>query len=149
MEVNFKIAQTEDVGGIIELCNEVFSEETTLDNALKIFEETKNDPNNLYLIGTINQKIVAHAKITIIHTIYEEMSTYSILNHVCVKPEYRRHNIATKMLNEIENICKSKGCKTMKLWSNNVRIPAHTFYKKYGFVLNDAGFFSMQVRGEE
>lgn len=149
MEVNFKIAKAEDIEGIIQLCNEVFLEDTKLEKALKVFEETKNDPNNIYLIGIINNQIIAHAKITIIHTMYEEMGTYSILNHVCVKPEYRRHNIATMMLNEIENICTNNGCKTMKLWSNNVRVPAHTFYKKYGFILNDAGFFSMRVREKD
>lgn len=70
------------------------------------------------------------------------MNTYAILNHVCVKEEYRRHQIATKMLDEVSKICKEKGVKTLELWSNNVRVPAHGCYKKYGFHLDDAGFFS-------
>lgn len=146
MEVNFRIATIDDVGEIIELCNQVFNEQTPLDFAKRVFEETKNDPNNLYLVGVINKKIVSHAKISIIRTMYEKMNTYAILNHVCVMEEYRRHNIATKMLIEIEHLCKEKGCKTMELWSNNVRIAAHSCYKKYGFHLDDAGFFSKEVK---
>ena len=79
----------------------------------------------------MDNKIIAHTKITIIPTIYEKMNTYAILNHVCVKEEYRRHNIATLMLKEIERICRLKKVKTMELWSNNVRVPAHACYKKY------------------
>ena len=78
---------------------------------------------------------------------YEKMNIYAILNHVCVKPEYRRHNIATKMLEKIEDICSLHNVKTMELWSNNVRVPAHACYKKYGFSLDDAGFFSKPVEG--
>jgi ribosomal protein S18 acetylase RimI-like enzyme len=143
--LEFKIAKKEDVEGIIKLCNECFFEETEVEYAYQVFEKTKNNPNDIYLIGTIDGKIVAHAKITIIETMYKPMMTYSILNHVCVKPEYRRCNIATKMLKEIEKICVEKGCVKMELWSNNVRVPAHACYKKYGFHLDDAGFFSKEI----
>lgn len=145
MNVEFKIAKSDDVKNIIDLCNECFFENTSIEYAKKVFEETKHDPNNIYLIGILDGKVIAHTKITIIRTIYENMNTYAILNHVCVKPEYRRHNIATHMLEEIQKICKEKGCKVMELWSNNVRVPAHACYKKFGFRLDDAGFFSKTI----
>lgn len=148
MEVKFRIANIDDVEEIIKLCNQVFEEQTSFEFAKQVFEETKNDPNNIYLVGIVDGKIVSHAKISIIRTMYEKMNTYAILNHVCVMEEYRRHNIATKMLIEIERICKEKNCKAMELWSNNVRVAAHSCYKKYGFHLDDAGFFSKEVRGE-
>lgn len=145
MEVVFRRATREDVPGIIELCNECFNEETSLEYANKVFEETKNDKNQIYLVGLIDSKIIAHTKITIIPTMYEKMNTYSIINHVCVKEEYRRHNIATLMLDEVTKICKEMNCKAIELWSNNFRQPAHACYKKYGFVVNDAKFFSKEI----
>lgn len=145
MEVVFRRATSEDVPGIIELCNECFNEETSLEYANKVFEETKNDKNQIYLVGLIDGKIIAHTKITIIPTMYEKMNTYSIINHVCVKEEYRRHNIATLMLDEVTKICKEMNCKAIELWSNNFRQPAHACYKKYGFVVNDAKFFSKEI----
>ena len=113
MEVVFRRATSEDVPGIIELCNECFNEETSLEYANKVFEETKNDKNQIYLVGLIDGKIIAHTKITIIPTMYEKMNTYSIINHVCVKEEYRRHNIATLMLDEVTKICKKMNCKAI------------------------------------
>lgn len=147
-EVKFRLANVEDVEGIIKLCNECFNENTSLEYAMRIFQETINDNNQMYLIGVMGDEIVAHAKITIIPTIYEKMNTYSILNHVCVKPEYRRHNIATKMLDICEEISRRRNCVAMELWSNNSRQPAHKCYKNYGFVVNDAKFFSKEIVGE-
>lgn len=145
MNIEFRRATEEDVEGIVALCNECFFEETSLEYAKKSFEETKNDKNQIYLVGIADGKMVAHTKITIIPTMYEKMNTYAILNHVCVKEEYRRHNIATKMLDECTKICKENGCVCIELWSNNSRVPAHACYNKYGFEVNDAKFFSKEI----
>lgn len=145
MDIKFTIATINDVAGIIELTNEVFEENTSIEYATRVFEETKDDLNNIYIIGKVDGKTVAHAKVTIINTIYEKMNTYAILNHVCVKPEYRRHNLATLMLDEITKICKARNVVALKLWSNNVRIAAHACYKNYGFTLDEAGFFSKSI----
>lgn len=145
MEVKFRIATREDVEKIIKLCNECFDESTSIEYALRIWDQTKDDPNQIYLIGIVDNEVIAHTKITVIPTIYEKMNTYSILNHVCVKPEYRRHNIATKMLIECEKISKDRNCVAMELWSNNFRQPAHACYKNYGFIVNDAKFFSKEI----
>lgn len=142
MEVIFRKATLDDVESIVALCNECFEEHTKIPFAKRIFEETMNDENQIYLIGIMDDIVVAHVKITIIPTIYGRMNTYSILNHVCVKPEYRRHSIATRMLKECERISKQRHCVSMELWSNNSRKPAHACYKKYGFIVKDAGFFS-------
>lgn len=141
----FHIATSLDVEDIIKLTNECFFENTDVCKAKEIFLSTSKDPNNIYLVGCVEKEVVAHAKITIIETIYEPMGCYAILNHVCVKPEYRRHNIATQMLDEITKICKEREVLKMELWSNNVRVPAHSCYKKYGFVLEEAGFFSKEI----
>lgn len=143
--VEFRLATENDLEEIINLCNECFFEETSMEYARKIFEESKNDPNSLYVVGIMDGKIVAHTKITIIKTIYEKMNIYAILNHVCVKPEYRRHQIATRMLDEVTKLCLERDVKTIELWSNNVRVPAHACYKNYGFTLDDAGFFSKKI----
>ncbi|MBQ9833939.1 MAG: GNAT family N-acetyltransferase [Bacilli bacterium] len=145
MKAEFRLATIEDIEEIITLCNEVFEENTDVAFAKRVFVE-EADKNQIYLVGLVDGKIVAHTKITIIPTIYQNMNTYAILNHVCVKPEYRRHNIATDMLIECEKICKEKGCVAVELWSKNFRQAAHSCYKKYGFEVVDAAFFSKSLR---
>lgn len=145
MDLFFRIANYDDVEGIVNLCNECFAEKSSVEYAKKVFMETSKDKNQIYVIGLINNEIVAHTKLTIIPTMFEMMNTYAILNHVCVKPKYRRHNIGTKMLIECEKICKDNNCVEMKLWSRNFRQPAHECYKRYGFKVIDAKFFSKKV----
>lgn len=145
MEVTFREARMEDLEGLIGLCNECFSENTSIEYAKEVFLQNQKDPNTIYLIGIMEGKIIAHTRISIVRTMFSDMNTFSILNHVCVKPEYRRHNLATKMLEIVEQICLDQGCKAMKLWSNNIRVPAHKCYKKFGFVLEEAGFFSKKI----
>lgn len=146
VNLSFNVATDEDIRGIIELCNLCFDEDTNMDYANKIWEETKNNPNDIYVVGKLDGKIVAHGKITVIKTIYENMNTYAILNHICVHPECRRNNIATKMLDYISQICKEKNCVCMELWSKNFRTAAHACYQNYGFIKDEAGFFSKDLR---
>ena len=145
MNVEFKIATFEDVEGIIKLCNECFNEDTNLDYAKRLWKENENDANQIYLIGCVDSKIVAHTKITIIPTIYEDMNTYAILNHVCVKPELRREHIGTKLLDECFKIAKQHNCKCVELWSKNFREAAHGLYHSYGFEVMDAKFFTKDI----
>lgn len=145
MNLEFREMKKKDIPKVIALCNEVFKENTSLEYAMKIYKKHRKDPNQIYLVGIVDKKIVAHLKISIIQTIYEKMNTYSILNHVGVKKEYRRHGIATKMLDVAFEISKKHGCKTVELWSNNVRTAAHACYYNYGFKLDDAGFFSKEI----
>ena len=145
MNLEFRIMKKKDIPDVIQLCNEVFKEDTSLDYAMRIYKKYRKDPNQIYIVGLVDGKIVAHCKISIIQTIYEKMNTYAILNHVGVKEEYRRHGIATKMLDVAFKIAKENHCKNVELWSNNVRTAAHACYYKYGFNLDDAGFFSKQI----
>ncbi len=145
MKIKFKIAALSDIPGIVDLCNECFDENTPTEKAIKIFNETMHDPNQIYLIGIMDDKIVAHTRIAIVKTMFDGMDTFAILNHVCVKPDYRHHHIATHMLDAIKTICIQKGCCAIKLWSRNFRVPAHTCYKRFGFIADDATFFSLEI----
>lgn len=145
MDVKFSIMTKDDLVSTIELCNICFNEETDMNKAREIYEINKDDPNQIYLIGKMDDKIIAHMKISVIPTIYGPMSTYAILNHVCVHPDYRRHKIGTHLLDEAMKICKNKNCVCMELWSMNFRIPAHALYKNYGFTVEDAKFFKKVI----
>ena len=46
---------------------------------------------------------------------------------------------------KLRMFAKKKGCVKMELWSNNVRVAAHACYKRFGFTLDDAGFFSKEI----
>ena len=145
MEVKFRIATEQDIADIIALTNECFEENTSLEYAKQAWQETANDPNSIYLNGYAGDRLVAHMRIAIIPTIYQDMNKFAILNHVCVRPDMRRHHLGTQLLDAAFQICKERGVKTVELWSKNFRVPAHAMYHKYGFEVVDAKFFSKDV----
>lgn len=145
MEVTFRPATAADLEDIITLTNLCFDEDTSLEYAKKIWHENTSDPHQIYLNGYLNGELVAHAKITIVPTIYEDMNTFAILNHVCVRPDLRRHHLGTKLLDAIFALCQERDVKTVELWSKNFREAAHAMYKKYGFEVMDAKFFTKDI----
>lgn len=145
MNLEFKLLDENYLEETIKLCDECFNETTSLEYARRVYEENKNDDKQIYLIGLLNGEVVAHTKITVIPTIYEDMNTFAILNHVCVKEKYRRNHIGTKMLDECFKIAKEHNCKCVELWSKNFRVAAHAMYNNYGFEVMDAKFFTKNV----
>lgn len=145
MEIKFRTATLEDVDKIVDLCNDCFGDNTNKKAARAIFEKTKNDPNVIHVIGEIEGVIVAHTRIQIVETMFKGMETFAILNHVCVSGHYRRHNIASKMLEIIKKVCKDKNCISIKLWSMNFREAAHACYQKFGFKKEECGFFQLNL----
>ncbi len=145
MEVTFRPATANDIEDIIALTNQCFDETSSVDYARKIWHENEHDPNQIYLNGYLGDELAAHVKITIIPTIYEDMNTFAILNHVCVKPELRRHHLGTKLLDETFKICAEHNAKQVELWSKNFRVAAHGLYHKYGFEVVDAKFFAKEI----
>lgn len=144
-EVTFRPATAEDLEDIIALTNLCFEEETPLEYAKAAWQEQSGSSHHIYVNGYLGNELVAHAKITIIPTIYKEMGKFAILNHVCVKPNMRRHHLGTKLLDEIFRICEEQGVNTIELWSKNFRTAAHALYKKYGFEVVDAKFFAKDI----
>ena len=53
MSIIFRLATIDDIENIILLCNECFEEKTSLDYALRVFNETKDDKNQIYFPNSI------------------------------------------------------------------------------------------------
>ncbi len=145
MEIKFRMASEEDLEKIINLCNECFEESTSLDYAKNIFQENKVDKNTIQIVAILDNEVIAYVRLAIINTMFEDMGKYAIINHFCVKPEHRRKNIATRMLEGIDKLCAYNGIKSVKLWSKNFRVPAHKCYEKHSFNKIDAAFFEKKV----
>lgn len=149
MKIEFRFAKREDLPDIISITDECFSEYTELSYAQKLWDQFKDDPNQIYINGYLQGQIVAHVKLTIIPTIYQPMETYAMINHLCVKPEARRHHIGTHILEYCKKVALERGCVELSLWSKNFRVPAHALYQKFGFEIVDAKFFTYDLRGEK
>lgn len=145
MSVEYRTMTRDDLAAVVALCNECFNENTPMEYAERMWAESEGDPHQVYVVGILDGQVVAHTLINIIPTIYEEMNTYAILNHVCVKPDCRRSGIGTGLLDYCFAVARDHKCKKVELWSKNFRVAAHGLYRKYGFTVMDAAFFEREV----
>lgn len=143
MEIIFKELELKELEETLNLCNRCFDEQNNYEYAKKLFLEKSE--NDIYINGLYNGKVIAHTKVTIIKTMYQPMKSYAMINHLCVDKEFRRHHIASHLLDVIFKVAKERHCVEVVLWSKNFRTAAHSCYKNYGFKLLEAGFFSKEV----
>ena len=145
MQAIFRPVTIDDIPALVGLTNECFSENTSIEKAEQLFRAQVDDQDSIYLAGFLENQLVAFARIAIVRTPFDGMGTYAILNHVCVKPEFRRHHLGTALLSTAEDLCRDSGCSSIKLWSKNFRVPAHALYQKFGFHIINAKFFEKEL----
>ena len=143
MAIIFRNAVETDVPEIIDLCNESFNENTSVEYAMQAFEQSKNNPCDIYIVGVNeeNGEIVSHVKVTIVTTMFEGMGNFGLCNHVCVKPTYRGQKICASMIDYVRMVCAARYCGSIRLWSSNFREAAHRSYINNGFEPQDVTVF--------
>lgn len=62
---------------------------------------------------------------------FEIHAEWLFIGEIAVIEEYRRKGIGTRMLKEVEEFAKSKGCEKAYLYTTNFQAPE--FYKKCGY----------------
>lgn len=106
--------------------------------------KVNNDTNNIELVADYNNEIVGFLTINLLHDSVKN-TKYCNINYVCVKKEYRNNDIATRMLEEVFNICRNLDIKCIELTSKSSRIEAHGLYEKVGFIKRDTDVFRKEI----
>lgn len=99
-----------------------------------------NTTNNTELVAVIDKDIVGYLTINKLYDSVKNIK-YCYINYVCVKKEYRRYHIATKLLQEVEKICRNENITYIELTSNDKRIEAQYLYQKNGYNKRDTNVF--------
>lgn len=96
--------------------------------------------DNIELVAIDREVVVGYLMINKMHDSIRNIY-YCMLNYVCVSKEYRRMGIATKLFEEVFNICRFENISYIELTSNAARVEAHALYKKLGFIVRDTTVF--------
>lgn len=96
--------------------------------------------DNIELVAIEDEVVVGYLMVNKMHDSIRNIY-YCMLNYVCVSKEYRRMGIATKLFEEVFNICRFENISYIELTSNAARVEAHALYKKLGFIVRDTTVF--------
>ena len=96
--------------------------------------------DNIELVAIDREVVVGYLMVNKMHDSIRNIY-YCMPNYVCVSKEYRRMGIATKLFEEVFNICRFENISYIELTSNAARVEAHALYKKLGFIVRDTTVF--------
>ena len=141
--VNIRRAISDDLYEIQKLNNELFDLEfNNFDSTLiqdwpfskegeqYFFDAIKND---IVLIAYINNEIVGYLAGTLNSQYSYNNNIQAGLDNMCIKNEYRKLGIGSKLLEEFKKICKENGIDEIKVVASYGNTNAINFYKCNGF----------------
>lgn len=134
MEVIIRKFKNEDLESLNILLNEVY----------EVNRRGFTTDSNIELVAVVNNKVLGY---TIVNKLYDVIGNcyYAHINYVCVLKEYRNKGIATKIFDEIFNICKEEDIKYLELTSNSSRKEAHKLYNNLGFDIRETNVFRKEL----
>lgn len=103
------------------------------------------ETNNIEIVAIIDNKVVGFLTLSKLHDSIRNIY-YFYVNYVCVKNEYRRCGIASKLFNYVFKICRNENVAYIELTSNPSRHEAHALYEKIGFTIRSTDVFRKEIK---
>jgi ribosomal protein S18 acetylase RimI-like enzyme len=144
MNINIRVAQSDDWKSIQKLNNEVFQNDKDNDpdmdlncpfteKSIKYYKNLANGTYGHCFIAEINSEAVGYVALSIKYFVHRK-SKYVEVENIGVSPEYRSQGIGEKLMNQAGSWAKEQGAQRLYVeafWGNNQAIK---YYKNNGFV---------------
>ncbi len=144
--VLFRTARREDLKAILELLNDgkVSNIAERVEDPLpRVYDDAfaaiEADPNQLLLVGEVDDRIVASLQLTFIPGIANQGAWRAQVEAVRVVRERRGHKIGEAMMRHVIALARERGCDRVQLTTNKARDDAQRFYRRLGFVASHEG----------
>lgn len=104
------------------------------------FDAIAADPAHRLIVAERDGKVVGTLQISFIPGLPNFGMKRGLLENVHISADQRGNGLGTQMLQWAIERCREAGCGLVQLTSNKVRIDAHRFYQRLGFVDSHEGF---------
>ncbi len=124
MKINYSLMKDVHINGVYNLSKECFAIPWTLDS----ITNELNNPLAKYIIAEDleTNEVIGFVGIWII-------AGEGDITNIAVNPNYRKHGVASNLLLNLLDICKSLNCNDITLEVRESNIPAQNLYKKFDF----------------
>ena len=96
-------------------------------------EKIRRDSNNFLLVYEEEGEILGTLTLNICIQALHGTRPYGVVENIVVHENQRSKNIGRRLLQYVENYCKSINCHRIMLLSNSTRQRAHQFFEREGF----------------
>jgi len=104
-----------------------------LERAASIVKEALEDPNTILLVAEFEGSIIGLVRAVIVEEPMLENSPIGVLKELYVKPEHRRRGVATRLVEEVNEILHRRGAKALAAEFPSRNSVAEAFYEKLAF----------------
>ncbi|MEN8079021.1 ribosomal protein S18-alanine N-acetyltransferase [Clostridioides difficile] len=124
MKIDYSLMDESHVNGVYELSKECFSVPWTLDS----INNELNNPLAKYIIAQdlSTEEVVGFVGVWII-------AGEGDITNIAVSPKYRNKGIASELLINLFNLCKTFSCEDITLEVRSSNVAAQNLYKKFNF----------------
>lgn len=124
MKINYSLMKDVHINGVYNLSKECFAIPWTLDS----ITNELNNPLAKYIIAEDleTNKVIGFVGVWIV-------AGEGDITNIAVNPKYRKHGVASNLLLNLLDICKSLNCNDITLEVRESNIPAQNLYKKFDF----------------
>jgi len=104
------------------------------------FDSIAADPRHRLIVAERNGDVVGTLQISTIPGLNQFGLTRGLLENVHIRADQRGTGLGTEMVQWAVEQCRQSGCGMVQLTSNKVRVDAHRFYERLGFIKSHEGF---------
>lgn len=104
------------------------------------FDEISADPSNRLIVVEAAGEIIGTLQISLIPGLVRFGTKRAVLENVHIRGDQRGNGLGSQMATWAIERCREAGCGIVQLTSNKIRLDAHRFYRKLGFVQTHEGF---------
>jgi GNAT superfamily N-acetyltransferase len=145
--VNLRRAQVADVPDIVALITaDAVAQERgdvpTNDLApyLAAFATIDADPGELLVVADLNGEVVGTFQLSVLPGLARRGASRAQIEAVRVRSDQRGEGLGAALLGWAVSESERRGCGLVQLTSSRVRVDAHRFYERFGFVASHVGF---------
>jgi GNAT superfamily N-acetyltransferase len=142
--IEIRMANREDLPAIVQLLlrDAIPSpppQDGPADGQIKAFAEIVANPDNEIVVATLGSEVVGTLQITYIPGISHNGAWLAQVEAVRVREDLRSQRIGTRLMEWVIARARERGCRTVQLTSNRLRLDAHRFYERLGFATSHVG----------
>jgi len=116
-----------------------YEDASRLDDYWSAVEHTRATLGEVF-VATSDDVVVGVVQVLIFRHVQHAGGWCCELESVHVRHDFRSRGIGAALLRRAEEFARERGCYRVQLTSNNVRLDAHRFYEREGYVPSHQGF---------
>jgi GNAT superfamily N-acetyltransferase len=151
MKIEFRRAGPQDLDRMLELLPQIDILDESLtkkksdfrasrETYAQVFEDILRDPNNEFIVGVIDERVVAMLQLTYIRGLFFGTNRRAMVEDVRIEETFRGQGLGSKLMHFAFERARGKGCQIFQLTTNHWRTDSIDFYKKLGMHQSHIGF---------